>query len=98
MIDAPVDESLRQRRRLGLVVPKRHAKRSVMRTLLKRQIRAAALRHEAALAAGWWVVRVKSAFDRKQWPSAASEPLKALAATELDALLLRGAQSRPSAP
>ena len=62
---------------LGLVVPKRHAKRAVTRTLLKRQIRQAAAACAPQLAPGLWVVRQRHPFDPKQYPSAASEALKA---------------------
>jgi ribonuclease P protein component len=71
---------------LGAVVPKRHAKRSVMRSLLKRQIRAAVTRR-ADLPAGLWVVRLKAPFLPKDYPSAASDALREAARTELDVLL-----------
>ncbi len=61
---------------LGTVVPKRHARRSVTRSLLKRQIRAAVTGHEAALAGGLWVVRLRAPFDRTRFVSAASDELK----------------------
>lgn len=64
---------------LGLVVPKRHAKRSVTRSLLKRQIRAAvgtAMATPQPLRPGLWVVRLRSPIDRKQFPSASSEALR----------------------
>ena len=68
---------------LGLVIPKRHARRSVTRSLLKRQIRAAAARGEAELAQGLWVVRLRAPFDPRAFPSAASAALAAAARTEL---------------
>ena len=71
---------------LGAVVPKRHARRAVTRTLLKRQIRGALERHAAALAPGLWVVRLRAPFDKAQFPSAASDQLKRVARAELDAL------------
>src|SRR5436305_1827347 len=61
---------------LGAVVPKRHAKRSVTRSLLKRQIRSAVMGSEATLARGLWVVRLRAPFDRKTFASAASDALK----------------------
>lgn len=73
--------------RLGLVVPKRHARRSVTRTLVKAQIRAGMRRHLDALVAGDWVVRLRAPIDRKQFPSARSEALAALLHGELDVLL-----------
>lgn len=72
---------------LGLVVPKRHAKRSVTRSLFKRQIRAAIGRHAALMADGLWVVRLRAPFDKVKFPSAASVALQSAARTELDALL-----------
>ena len=45
---------------LGLVIPKRHARRSVTRSLLKRQIRAAAARRGPNSAQGLWVVRLRA--------------------------------------
>jgi len=77
---------------LGAVVPKRHAKRSVTRTLLKRQIRSAVMGHQAALAHGLWVVRLRAPFDRKTFVSAASEALKRAARDELEQLLASAAQ------
>ena len=72
---------------LGCVVPKRHARRSVTRSVLKRQIRAAVQRHEDGLAAGLWVVRLRSPFAPKLFPSADSAALRAAARSELDRLL-----------
>lgn len=77
---------------LGAVVPKRHAKRSVTRTLLKRQIRSAVMGHQAVLAHGLWVVRLRAPFDRKTFVSAASEALKRAARDELEQLLASAAQ------
>lgn len=73
----------------GCVVPKRHARRSVTRSLLKRQIRAALARHAAALPQGLWLVRLKSPFVPAQFPSAASDALRLAARNELDVLLAR---------
>jgi ribonuclease P protein component len=83
---------------LGTVVPKRHAKRSVTRNLLKRQIRAAFDGRDADLAAGLWVVRLRAPFDRKLFPSASSEALRAAARAELSQLMARVmARSQPAA-
>jgi ribonuclease P protein component len=71
---------------LGCVVPKRHAKRSVTRSLLKRQIRAAMDRHSGALPPGLWLVRLRSPFRKEQFPSAASVALQRCAGEELDRL------------
>ena len=72
---------------VGAVVPKRHAKRAVTRSLLKRQIYAAAERHRDRLAPGLWIVRLRSPFDRAQFTSAASDILRRGARAELEALL-----------
>jgi ribonuclease P protein component len=82
----PVDE-LPRGHWLGAVVPKRHARRSVTRSLLKRQIRAALMRHLDRLPAGLWLVRLRSPFSVKQFPSAASGALRLAAVTELEGLL-----------
>lgn len=78
---------------LGSVVPKRHARRSVTRSLVKRQIRGAVARHGATLTAGLWVVRLRAPFDVRLFPSAASEALRRVARAELDALLADAARS-----
>ena len=67
---------------LGYVVPKRHAKRAVTRVLLKRQIRAV-FGELPELPPGLWVVRLRMPFDRKQFPSASSDALRAVARAEL---------------
>lgn len=88
---------------LGLVVPKRHARRAVTRTLVKRQIRNVAAACAARLEPGLWVVRQRSPFDPKQFPSAASDALKAAARAELRMLFERAVRGerdrmRPRAP
>jgi ribonuclease P protein component len=79
--------------RLGLVVPKRHARRAVTRSLLKRQMRAAMQRHAQHMPPGMWVLRLRSAFDIAQFPAATSGALRRVLRTELDALLA-GIQAR----
>ena len=78
---------------IGCVVPKRHAKRAVTRSLLKRQIRMALQRHAPALPAGLWLVRLRGPFAPKQFPSAASEALRSAAHDELEQLLARVARA-----
>ncbi len=91
----PVDDSVAQapsalaRVWLGMVIPKRHARRSVTRSLLKRQIRAAIGRSEPSLVGGLWVVRLRSPFDRKTFPAAASNALGDQAGEELAQLFQR---------
>jgi ribonuclease P protein component len=74
---------------LGLVVPKRHARRAVTRNLVRRQIRACADRHAAALLRGDWVVRLRKGFALDQFPSASSSALAEQVRRELDQLLSR---------
>jgi ribonuclease P protein component len=82
---------------LGLVVPKRHARRAATRNLLKRQMRAQlsqalhTMPPAARLPSGLWVLRLKSPFDKAQFPSAASAALRAAARSELASLLQRAA-------
>ena len=73
---------------LGAVVPKRHARRAVTRTLLKRQIRTLVGGHAATLARGLWVIRLRAPFDKSAFPSAASDALKCAARDELEQLLV----------
>ena len=72
---------------LGAVVPKRHARRSVTRTLLKRQIRSVVTGQSSTLGHGLWVVRLRAPFDRTKYPSAASDELKHAARAELEQVL-----------
>ena len=81
---------------LGMVVPKRHARRSVTRSLMKRQIRAAVGLQAGGLATGLWVVRMRAPFDRKRFVSAASDALRAEVRDEL-AALVGAAAGRPTA-
>jgi ribonuclease P protein component len=76
---------------LGLVVPKRHAKRSVTRSLLKRQMRTVMAAQADSLPPGLWVLRLKAPFDRKLFTSPASDPLRDAAGDELRQLLQRAA-------
>jgi len=82
-----VDESPVTGLWLGLVVPKRHAKRAVTRTLLKRRIRAAVATMAASLEPGLWVVRLRTPFASSEFISAASDRLSNAAAAELSALM-----------
>jgi ribonuclease P protein component len=76
---------------LGMVVPKRNARRSVTRNLVKRHIRAAfceEFRH-ARLASGAWIVRLRRPLDKKLFVSARSELLAEVVRMELSDLLQR---------
>jgi ribonuclease P protein component len=75
---------------LGMVVPKRHAKRSVTRSLLKRQIRQAVGAAHAdgrTLQPGMWVVRLRTPIDKRRFPSAASDALRTLVHAELEQVM-----------
>lgn len=95
-----VDDSVPRdapRWRLGLVLPKKQARRSVTRSLMRHQAREAFRRHAPqVLGAGrhgpevdGWVVRLRAPFDRKLFPSAASDALSAAVREELDELWSR---------
>ena len=83
---------------MGCVVPKRHARRAVTRNLLKRQMRAAAQRVEGRLPGGLWLVRLRQPFAAADFPSAASQALRAAARTELDRLFQKAASAPTEAP
>ena len=68
---------------LGVVVPKRWAKRAVTRNGIKRQIYNVSASFEHKLPAAAHVVRLRSGFARDAFKSAWSEPLKAAVRGEL---------------
>jgi ribonuclease P protein component len=95
--EPPVDDFLgKAPKSLGAVVPKRHARRAVTRSLLKRQIYAAGGRHAGELARGLWIVRLHAPFDRSRYPSAASRALRDDARAELDELFSAASRIAPS--
>ncbi|MDN3543293.1 ribonuclease P protein component [Kinneretia asaccharophila] len=98
LVDETLVQALPQGCWLGLVVPKRHARRAVTRSLLKRQIRAAFASgaERGVVPPGLWVVRLRAPFDRKEYPSAASEALRLAARDELAQLV--GKLARPPRP
>ena len=81
-VDTPVDKLW-----IGAVVPKRMARCSVTRQLVKRQIRAAMARHRLSLPPGLWVIKLRAPIRREQFRSAASDLLRASVRTQLDQLL-----------
>lgn len=93
----PIVDNLVASRWLGVVVPKRHARRAVTRSLLKRQIRAAFGRQESALPAGLWLVRLRQPFAPPQYISARSPVLVEAVQGELEQLL-RHAAAVPARP
>lgn len=92
----PVDDFLDEVRWLGLAVPKRHARRAVTRTLIKRQIRSRMQDHASRLAPGMWLVRLRASFDKAEFPSAASEALALTVRAELECAFVRAALHRPA--
>ena len=75
---------------LGAMVPKRWARRAVTRNAIKRQIYAVGATFEERLAQAApqsaLVVRLRTAFDRKQFVSATSAPLQQAVHAELQQL------------
>lgn len=74
---------------LGLVVPKRHARRAVTRSLLKRQMRSQADGQRHRLPPGQWIIRLRAPFDPRRFTSAASTPLRDAARQELEQIFAR---------
>jgi ribonuclease P protein component len=66
---------------VGVMSPKRFAKRAVTRNLIKRQIYA--LTTESPLSTAAYVVRLKAPFAKDQFKSASSDALKRLVRAEL---------------
>ena len=86
---------------LGPLVPKRWAKRSVTRHTIKRQIYAVSADFAAQLQAlppAAYVVRLRAGFDRKQFISATSEPLKRAVRAELLQLLQHATRRKGPKP
>ena len=77
---------------LGSVIPKRHARRSVTRNLLRRQIRAVMGEQLVGLPPGLWLVRLRTPFAKAQFVSAASATLRLAARAELQQLFVRAGQ------
>lgn len=71
---------------LGVMVPKRWARRAVTRNTIKRQVYAVGQTFEASLGQAAHVVRLRSGFDRQQFPSATSSALKVAVRSELSQL------------
>lgn len=71
---------------LGVVVPKRWAKRAVTRNTIKRQIYAVSTASGCALPAAAHVVRLRAGFDRAEFISATSDKLKIAVRAELQHL------------
>lgn len=80
---------------MGAMVPKRWAKRAVTRNAIKRQIYTITGAADGVrLPQAAYVVRLKSAFDRKEFISATSDELKLAVRLELHRLFDRLGQAR----
>lgn len=77
---------------LGVIVPKRWAKRAVTRNTIKRQIYAVSTDASCQLPPAAHVVRLRSGFDRAEFISATSDKLKGAVRAELQHLF-SGAKS-----
>lgn len=81
------------------MAPKRWARRAVTRNALKRQIYTLGAALCPAQPSAAFVVRLRTAFDRKQYPSAWSEPLRQAVRAELQQLFARATpKPAPQAP
>ena len=78
---------------LGLVVPKRHARRAVTRNLVKRQMRAQAVASQHGLAPGQWLIRLRAPLDARRFTSASSAQLHAAVRAELAQVFARVARA-----
>jgi len=74
---------------LGVLLPKRWARRAVTRNTIRRQIYEAARQVSTGLPQAALVVRLRSEFSRKLFVSATSDVLKRAVRAELDQLLGR---------
>lgn len=74
---------------LGVMLPKRWAKRAVTRNAIRRQIYEVARQQAGNLPQAALVVRLRSEFSRRQFVSATSDVLKRAVRAELEQLLSR---------
>nr|WP_298424027.1 ribonuclease P protein component [Hylemonella sp.] len=82
---------------LGAMVPKRWARRAVTRNLIKRQIYSIGEQRLAAPADAAYLVRLRSAYGRQQFRSAASDLLRAAVRSEIEQLFERSRGPRREA-
>ena len=83
---------------LGVVVPKRWAKRAVTRNCIKRQAFQVGKDFEARLPHAAYVVRLRSGLDRTEFRSASSDYLKAAMRLELEQLFRHATARLPQTP
>jgi ribonuclease P protein component len=89
----PVDDTW-----IGVVLPKRWARRAVTRNSIRRQVYEVARGRSAALPQAALVVRLRSEFSRKQFVSATSDALRRAVRDELGQLLDRIGAPAPLPP
>lgn len=81
---------------MGVVLPKKQARRAVTRNLMRRQIKAVSERVLSpwvqTQGAGLWLVRLKQGFAAAEFPSASSAALRRAVRAELDELFQRALQ------
>jgi ribonuclease P protein component len=77
---------------IGALIPKRWARRAVTRNAIRRQIYAVSSDPTCLLSHAAHVVRLRSAFDKKKYPSASSAALKQAVRGELQQLFARAQQ------
>ncbi len=82
---------------LGAMVPKRWARRAVTRNLIKRQIYSVGMLHSAGLPPAAFLVRLRSTFDRQQFRSASSEPLRKAVRSEIEQLFSKTVKTQVAA-
>lgn len=78
---------------LGAMVPKRWARRAVTRNTIKRQIYSVCREADLVWPCAAHVVRLRASFDRKDFPSATSDHLKAAVRDELRQLFAKGVRA-----
>lgn len=86
----PVDES----HRIGLILPKKQARRAVTRNLIRRQAKVCFAAAAAQLPPGDWVLRLRTGYERSSYPSAASQALREVVRAEIQALFGEAAAGR----
>ena len=82
---------------VGVITPKRWARRAVTRNAIRRQIYATGDAAQHALPAGMYLVRLRAMFAPAQFPSATSTALRRAVRAELLALWQRAAKRLGSA-
>lgn len=80
--------------RIGLILPKKQARRAVTRNLIRRQAKVCFAAATAQLPPGDWVLRLRTGYERATFPSAASQSLRDVVRAEIQALFGDAAAGR----